>query len=540
MALVRSGSDRAFEQLYERYRPRILAYVQGMVRDHGRAEDLTQEVFMSALRRMRETERPIAVRAWLYEIARNACIDQFRRSRRVEELPFHPGDGNGGGPDELRLVSSQPEPEVAVDAKDQLTRLCSAFAGLSDSHHQILVMRELEGLSYRQIAERMDLSRTAVESTLFRARRRLAEEYDDLATGRRCTKVQGIIAAAAEGMSGVADRRRMARHLSYCQPCRRHARALGVAPVRPRVREVAGRLAALLPFPFAGRKGPSASADQPAPRRARGLLGQWSSSAAPASEPLGGTAAKAAVVIAAIALAGGTEVASRAVTKSSPGGAAAVHRSASHPAQAPAASAPLVAPSPFYPPQRPLEGSPLSGHAVAAPSAERLGGPPSPARRAASPSGRRSTGEAVIAPGVPALGPPTAGPSIGSRRPGGLTLGVAPPLLLGALEKIGVRIPSVTPPATSAPSSSQTGSAGDGAPEASQPAIVPELPEVPTATVPAVPRVTLPTSVSGGDRGGHRGRHRADRGSQANRQDGRRPARTRQRSAPPGQGKAKR
>ena len=67
-----------------------------MVKDHGRAEDITQEVFISALRRMRETERPIAFKPWIYEIAKNACIDQFRRSRRAEEVSFDAGEGLGG------------------------------------------------------------------------------------------------------------------------------------------------------------------------------------------------------------------------------------------------------------------------------------------------------------------------------------------------------------------------------------------------------------------------------------------------------------
>src|SRR5919112_6130820 len=83
VAALRRGDDRAFEQLYERYHRRIHAYVFGMVKDHQRAEDVTQEVFVSALRRMRATERPIAFKPWVYEIAKNACIDQFRRSKRA-------------------------------------------------------------------------------------------------------------------------------------------------------------------------------------------------------------------------------------------------------------------------------------------------------------------------------------------------------------------------------------------------------------------------------------------------------------------------
>ena len=90
MSAVRRGDDRAFEELYGRYRRRIGAYVFGMVGDHGRAEDISQEVFISALRRMRDTERPIAFKPWLYEIAKNACIDHFRRAaapRRCRSTP---------------------------------------------------------------------------------------------------------------------------------------------------------------------------------------------------------------------------------------------------------------------------------------------------------------------------------------------------------------------------------------------------------------------------------------------------------------------
>src|ERR1041384_4568798 len=178
VAAVRRGDDRAFETLYQRYQRRIQAYVFGMVKDHQRAEDVTQEVFVSALRRSRATERPIAFKPWIYEIAKNACIDQFRRSKRAEEISFDADEGLAPG-DYGRLVSREPVPDAAVAAKQQLDPLCGAFGGLSDAHHEILVLRELEGLSYREIGERMGMSRPAVESTLFRARRRLTEERSE-------------------------------------------------------------------------------------------------------------------------------------------------------------------------------------------------------------------------------------------------------------------------------------------------------------------------------------------------------------------------
>src|ERR687896_1317989 len=192
VSAVRAGDDRAFEELYSRYQRRIAAYVCGMVKDYGRAEDITQDVFVSALRRMRQTERPIAFKPWIYEIAKNACIDAYRRQRRAEEVSYD-ADDRLTPSDHVRLGAPGPEPDAAVDTKLELDSLCGAFGGLSDSHHEILVLRELEGRTYKDIGERMGMTRPAVESTLFRARKRLGEEYDELASGERCRRIQGII-----------------------------------------------------------------------------------------------------------------------------------------------------------------------------------------------------------------------------------------------------------------------------------------------------------------------------------------------------------
>jgi RNA polymerase sigma factor (sigma-70 family) len=294
VAAVRGGDDRAFEALYQRYQRRIYAYVLGMVKDHGRAEDVTQEVFVSALRRMRATDRPIAFKPWIYEIAKNACIDAFRRSKRGEEVSFD-AEGGLGPADQTRLVARDPAPEAAVAAKHDLETLCGAFGGLSESHHEILVLRELEGLTYEQIGERMGLTRPAVESTLFRARRRLSEEYDELVSGARCLRVQSIIAAAASGAVGVRDSRRLSRHLSHCQVCRREAMAAGLdrglLVRRPATRRFAEKVAGFLPLPaflrWRGGRGGGDAASPPGsglaahlPALSDQLSGPWSKAAA--------------------------------------------------------------------------------------------------------------------------------------------------------------------------------------------------------------------------------------------------------------------
>ena len=190
VAAVRQGHDWAFEELYGRYRTPIGTYVHGMVGDHQRAEDIAQEVFISALRRMRSSEQPIAFKPWVYEIAKNACIDEYRRVQRSREVPLV-SDGEDAEP---ALCSRGPMPEEAVQGKQRLDDLRGAFRSLSTNHHQVMVMRELEGLSYAQIGERLGMTKPVVESTLFRARRRLSDEYDELVSGRRCEQFQAVIA----------------------------------------------------------------------------------------------------------------------------------------------------------------------------------------------------------------------------------------------------------------------------------------------------------------------------------------------------------
>ncbi len=247
---ARDGDDRAFEELYARYSGRITGFIHARVRDHGRSEDVAQEVFISALRRLRASSQEIQFKPWIYEIAKNACIDEHRRTRRVHEVSFDGGDDETGPP---RLPSRAPTPPAAVETKQTLTDLRGAFGGLSDSHHQLLVLREFEGLSYDEIGERTGMSRQMVESALFRARRKLTEEYEELASGRRCRQIQSTIddgRALSASSLGVRERRVFARHLAHCQACRVSAHLAGVDETLVTRRRIGAKIAALLPFPL--------------------------------------------------------------------------------------------------------------------------------------------------------------------------------------------------------------------------------------------------------------------------------------------------
>ena len=272
MIAVRRGEDGAFEQLFARYRTRIWTYSSRILGDADRAEDVTQEVFISVLRRLRDTERPIAFKPWVYQIAKNACIDELRRIRRTQEVSFDlESDAEDGS--EL-LFPTAPGSDVAIESKQRLEDLQGAFRGVSDLHRRMLVLRELEGLSYSEIGTRLGMSRPVVESTLFRARRRLAEEYEELISGRRCERTRAVI-DAWEGRQlrrlGVRETRQLSRHLSHCRPCRRHAvlaRGAG-AVAHPPAAVVQDRAGVAHPEPVAAVAKQSAGAIV---RRAAGAL----------------------------------------------------------------------------------------------------------------------------------------------------------------------------------------------------------------------------------------------------------------------------
>jgi RNA polymerase sigma factor (sigma-70 family) len=384
VAAVRAGDDRAFEALFLRYQPRIAAYVGGMVRDHGRAEDITQEVFMAALRRLRtDDEREILFRPWIYEIAKNKCIDAYRRGRNTTEVSFD-ADGQIGATDQGRLAAPGATPDATVEGKVAFDNLRGAFGGLSPVHHEILVMREFEGLSYREIGDRLGMSRTAVESTLFRARKRLGEEYDELVSGRRCLRVQRIVDESDGRASGLRDQRRVARHLAHCQPCRRYAHLAGADLGALRPPSVAARVAAFLPLPaFLRRRfGSGEEAGHVLSQQAARPAAQWSAHLAGSVDPgTVSTWAKAAATAATVALA-------------SVGGAAIEHRTTA--AAAPAATSAEDAASARSGASRPDDPAGASP-AGASPAADSAG----TAAPSASPDGPPAASGSPSAPGSP-------------------------------------------------------------------------------------------------------------------------------------------
>jgi RNA polymerase sigma factor (sigma-70 family) len=159
VALLRSGEHSAFDTLARRYEPRLLWFCWQILRSKEDAEDALQDVFTAAFNALLVDERDIHVRPWLYRIARNRCINHLRRVTTVgcDSMDDRPAEHDGTVIE--KLVSRQRLRELVTDVQ-----------ALADTQRTALLLREIDGFSYQQIAHAMETSVPAVKSLLVRAR----------------------------------------------------------------------------------------------------------------------------------------------------------------------------------------------------------------------------------------------------------------------------------------------------------------------------------------------------------------------------------
>src|SRR5437667_7919296 len=199
----RPRSDRAFERLYKRHVGDVYRYALAVMRNPADAEDVTQTTFLNAYRAYVEKgSRPEKPQNWLIAIAHNVCRQRFRQSaRRPVEVSFD---------DDLAV--SLVETEEAPTAED----IRRAMGHLAFSQRAALVMRELEGRSYAEIADILDLSTGAVETLIFRARRALREQLEG---GLTCHEAELTLSRLEERKLSSSERGALRAHLRECKDC---------------------------------------------------------------------------------------------------------------------------------------------------------------------------------------------------------------------------------------------------------------------------------------------------------------------------------
>jgi RNA polymerase sigma factor (sigma-70 family) len=223
VTLFRAGHDDAFRVIHDRYRPRLYAYTRQMLNGTGQdPEDAVQEIFMRAYYGLRANQRELALRAWLYRIAHNRCVDELRRPHPIAVEVI---DG---------MVTTLQDPVIKAEQRDALRRLIADVQRLPEQQRSALLMRELSGMPYNDVADAIGVSVSAVKSLLVRARVSLAQASE--ARDTACTEIrEDLIDAHDRGVrtSGLAR-----RHMRDCHDCREF---------RTQVRGVTHGLAALTP-----------------------------------------------------------------------------------------------------------------------------------------------------------------------------------------------------------------------------------------------------------------------------------------------------
>ena len=220
--MFRAGHDEAFRVIHDRYRQRLFAYTRQMLPGRQDAEDALQDVFVRAYSGLRTNQGKLVLKAWLYRVAHNRCIDELRR-------PTPP-------PPELLEMVRPPlhDPIAAADQRESLRRLVADVRRLPEQQRSALLMRELGGMAYADVATALGVTVPAVKSLLVRARIALAQASE--ARDTACSEIRGQLTLAYD--RGVRPSGTARRHMRDCNGCRHFHREL---------RGVSRRFAALAP-----------------------------------------------------------------------------------------------------------------------------------------------------------------------------------------------------------------------------------------------------------------------------------------------------
>jgi RNA polymerase sigma-70 factor, ECF subfamily len=173
---ARSGDKRAFRILVERYQKRVYGIAYGVVRNEEDALDVSQEAFIKVHRNLARFQGTSSFYTWLYRIVVNLCIDQKRRKSRAMQVDFDDSRDHGDvAEDSGGRISGSPyrDPARAVSDAELRDEMDRAMSALSDKHRRVVVLRELEGLSYKEIADVEEISVGTVMSRLHHARQNL-------------------------------------------------------------------------------------------------------------------------------------------------------------------------------------------------------------------------------------------------------------------------------------------------------------------------------------------------------------------------------
>lgn len=192
VAQAQAGDQTAFRRLIEIYQGRVYGVAFGMLRNGDDAMDVVQDAFVKVHRSLSRFRGSAGFYTWLYRIVVNLCIDRLRKSSREQWSEFDEAMPEGDAASDL----SGEDPLQHLDRRRLRAMIDEALEALSPIHRAVILMREVEGLSYAEMAEAMQCSKGTIMSRLFHARRKMQQA---LADGLNSEQGQAAAAKAAVG-----------------------------------------------------------------------------------------------------------------------------------------------------------------------------------------------------------------------------------------------------------------------------------------------------------------------------------------------------
>ena len=188
---LRSGSEAAFDWLVTHYHGPVYGLVAGMLSDPSEAADVTQDVFLKAFRGIRSFRQGSSLKTWLYRIAVREALNHrrwfWRHLRQQSSMESFCGEGEDSEPAQFVATDSSPFDLCASTEVQQAVQ--RALADVAEVFRTAVILRDLEGLSYEEVAEVLDISVGTVKSRILRGRRALRETLEPVFAAHRPARV---------------------------------------------------------------------------------------------------------------------------------------------------------------------------------------------------------------------------------------------------------------------------------------------------------------------------------------------------------------
>src|SRR5207247_1453546 len=169
------GDQAAWDLIVRQYWRKVFNVAYKFVGKHDEAEDLTQDIFLKIFKSLETFDRRANFQTWLISVSRNLCIDHYRSVRKERETIDRDVDAN-----ELSPVSHEIGPVAALEQRDRVTLLRQALAALPETLRTAVLMRDIQELSYQEIADKLRLPEGTVKSRINRGRTELARQIKKL------------------------------------------------------------------------------------------------------------------------------------------------------------------------------------------------------------------------------------------------------------------------------------------------------------------------------------------------------------------------